>query len=201
MNRFLINYAWDIMDLGKANHVDNGVARDMFCENLTTFGTGAFPDYPGAEVDYAALSKQWKAMGPSGQAAAKTACKDFMTDCYDEISETRRVGSPAKFYDIVTSYQVPAVAPKPDYLLYTHAWDIWDKAEADGTDLVTAQKAYVETLEGWGNLSDKQRAEEEAWFANNVAAYDKGLQYARLTGDRALFENILASRRQGECLL
>ena len=32
MNRFLINYAWDIMDLGKANGVDNGVAREMFVD-------------------------------------------------------------------------------------------------------------------------------------------------------------------------
>ena len=100
MNRFLINCAWDIMDLGKANGVDNSVARDMFVENLATFGT----------------------------------------------------------------------------------------------DLVTAQKAYVETLEGWGNLSREEQAEEADWFALKVAPYDKGLQYARLTGDRALFESILASR-------
>lgn len=59
---------------------------------------------------------------------------------------------------------------------------------------MTAQKAYVETLEGWGNLSEAQQADEAAWFALKVAPYDKGLQYARLTDDRALFESILASR-------
>ena len=74
MNRFLINCAWDIMDLGKANGVDNSVARDMFVENLNTFGTDHFSNYPGAEVDYAALSAAWKAMSQSEQAAAKTAC-------------------------------------------------------------------------------------------------------------------------------
>ena len=194
MNRFLINYAWDILDLGKANHVDNGVARDMFVENLNTFGTDHFSNYPGAEVDYAAVSAAWKTMSQSEQAAAKIACKDFMTDCYEDISETRRVGSMAKFYDIAAHYQVPEDEPKPDYILYAHAWDIWDKAEADGTDLVTAQKACVETLEGWGNLSEAQQADEAAWFALKVAPYDKGLQYARLTDDRALFESILASR-------
>lgn len=193
MNRFLINCAWDILDLGKANHVDNGVARDMFCENLSTFGTDAFPNYPGADVDYAALSKAWQAMDKAEQADAKISCANFMRDCYDEISETRRAGSPAKFYDIAAHYEAEEQA-KPDYLLYTHAWDIWDKAEADGTDLVTAQKAYVETLEGWGNLSEGQQADEAAWFASKVVGYDKGLQYARLTDDRALFERVLASR-------
>ena len=193
MNRFLINCAWDIMDLGKANHVDNSVARDMFVENLATFGTGAFPNYPGAEVDYAALSAAWKVLSDSEQADAKISCANFMKDCYDAISETRRVGSPAKFYDIAAHYEAEEQA-KPNYLLYTHAWDIWDKAETDGTDLVTAQKAYVETLEGWGNLSREEQAEEADWFALKVAPYDKGLQYARLTGDRVLFESILASR-------
>ena len=193
MNRFLINCAWDIMDLGKANHVDNSVARDMFVENLATYGTDAFPNYPGAEVDYAALSAAWNAMDKTEQADAKIACANFMKDCYDEISETRRVGSPAKFYDIAAHYEAEEQA-KPNYLLYTHAWDIWDKAETDGTDLVTAQKAYVETLEGWGNLSREEQAEEADWFALKVAPYDKGLQYARLTGDRVLFESILASR-------
>ena len=193
MNRFLINCAWDIMDLGKANHVDNGVARDMFVENLSTFGTDAFPNYPGADVDYAALSAAWKAMDKTEQADAKIDCANFMRDCYDTISETRRVGSPAKFYDIAAHYEMEEQA-KPDYLLFPHAWDIWDKAEADGTDLVTAQKAYVETLEGWDELSREEQAEEADWFALKVAPYDKGLQYARLTGDRALFESILASR-------
>ena len=193
MNRFLINCAWDIMDLGKANHMDNSVARDMFVENLSTFGTDAFPNYPGADVDYAALCKAWQAMDKTEQAAAKISCANFMKDCSDEISETRRVGSPAKFYDIAAHYEAEEQA-KPNYLLYTHAWDIWDKAEADGTDLVTAQKAYVETLEGWGDLTDERKQAGADWFALKVAPYDKGLQYARLTGDRALFESILASR-------
>ena len=194
MNRFLINCAWDILDLGKANHVDNSVARDMFCENLSTYGTDAYPAYPGAEVDYAALSAAWNAMDKTEQADAKIACANFMKDCYDEISETRRVGSPARFYDIAAHYELPPEDKRPTYLLFPHAWDIWDKAEADGTDLVTAQKAYVETLEGWDELSREEQAEEADWFALKVAPYDKGLQYARLTDDRALFESVLASR-------
>lgn len=193
MNRFLINCAWDIMDLGKANHVDNSVARDMFCENLATFGTDAFPNYPGAEVDYAALSAAWNAMDKTEQADAKISCANFMKDCYDEISETRRVGSPAKFYDIAAHYEAEPVE-KPNYILYTHAWDIWDRADAEGISLAEAKDQYVDGLEGWANLSEAQQADEEYWFAAKVAAYDKGLEFARLTDDRALFEAILATR-------
>ena len=192
MNRFLINYAWDIMDLGKANGVDNGVAREMFVENLNTFGTVAYPGYGGADIDYEAVSRQWQAMSPEAQAAAKTACKDFMTDCYEEISETRRVGSMAKFYDIAAHYQAPPEEAKPTYLLYTHAWDIWDKADAEGLSLAEAKDAYVETLEGWGALTDVEKQAENEWFGWAVAPYDKGLQYARMTDNRALFERLLS---------
>ena len=193
MNRFLINCAWDIMDLGKANGVDNSVARDMFCENLATFGTDAFPNYPGAEVDYAALSAAWQAMDKAEQADAKISCANFMKDCYDAISETRRVGSPAKFYDIAAHYEMAEQA-KPSYILYTHAWDIWDRAEADGTDLQTAKATCIETLEGWADLTDGEKTAENTWFDAKVVPYDQGLKYARLTGNRALFEAVLAAR-------
>ena len=194
MNRFLINYAWDILDLGQINHVDNSVARDMFCENLSTYGTDAYPGYPGADVDYAAVSAAWQAMSPEDQAEAKRACGSFMRDCYDDISETRRVGSLAKFLDIAAHYDMVPEEAAPDLLLYRHAWDIWDKADAEGITLAQAKDQFVEGLEGWGNLSEAQKAEEADWFAAKVVGYDKGLQYARLTGDRALFESILASR-------
>ena len=193
MNKFLAQYAWEIMDLGKENHVDNATARAMFCENLSTYGTEAFPNYPGANVDYAALSAQWQAMSEQEQGDAKIACANLMQDCYEDLSKARRENDMGAYYRIILNYEAPE-QEKPNYILYTHAWDIWDKAEADGTDLVTAQKDYVETLEGWGNLSEAQQADEAAWFALKVAPYDKGLQYTRLTEDRALFEAVLASR-------
>ena len=58
MNKFLAQYAWEIMDLGKENHVDNGVARDMFVANLNNYGVEGAEFYEGANVDYAALSEQ-----------------------------------------------------------------------------------------------------------------------------------------------
>ena len=193
MNKFLAQYAWEIMDLGKENHVDNSVARDMFVANLNNYGVEGAEFYEGANVDYAALSEQWRAMDKGDQADARTACANLMKDCYEELSKARRENDMSAYYRIILNYEAPE-QEKHNYILYTHAWDIWDKAEADGTDLVTAQKAYVETLEGWGNLSEAQQADEAAWFALKVTPYDKGLQYARLTEDRALFESILASR-------
>ena len=193
MNKFLAQYAWEIMDLGKEQHVDNSVARDMFVANLNNYGVEGAEFYPGADVDYAALSEQWKTMSAKDQGDAKVACANLMKDCYDELSKARRENDKSAYYRVIINYEAPEQA-KPDYILYTHAWDIWDKAEADGTDLVTAQKAYVETLEGWGNLSEGQQADEATWFALKVAPYDKGLQYARLIDDRELFEAILATR-------
>lgn len=193
MNKFLAQYAWEIMDLGKANGVDNGVARDMFVANLNNYGVEGAEFYPGADVDYAALSEQWQGMSAQEQGDARVVCANLMKDCYEDLSKARRENDMGAYYRIILNYEAPE-QEKPNYILYTHAWDIWDKAEADGTDLITAQKAYVETLEGWGNLSEAQQADEAAWFALKVAPYDKGLQYARLTDDRALFEAILSTR-------
>ena len=192
MNRFLINYAWDIMDLGKANGVDNGIARDMFVENLNTYGTDHFSNYPGAEVDYAAVSAAWKTMSQSEQAAAKIACKDFMTDCYEDISETRRVGSMAKFLDIAAEYEIPEETPAEEHLLRGHAWDIWDKADMEGLTLAEARDAYVEAVPEWAGLTAEQQEAERQWFDWAVAPYDKNLQYARNTDNRAMFERLLS---------
>ena len=193
MNKFLAQYAWEIMDLGKENHVDNATARAMFCENLSTYGTEAFPNYPGANVDYAALSAQWQAMSEQEQGEAKIVCGDLMRDCYEDLSKARRENDMGAYYRIIINYEAKE-QPKPNYLLYTHAWDIWDKADAEGISLAEAKDQYVETLEGWANLSEAQQADEHYWFAAKVAAYDKGLEFARLTDDRALFEAILATR-------
>lgn len=193
MNKFLAQYAWEIMDLGKENHVDNGVARDMFVANLNNYGVEGAEFYEGANVDYAALSEQWRAMDKGDQADARTTCANLMKDCYEELSKARRENDMSAYYRIIINYEAPE-QEKPNYILYTHAWDIWDKAEADGTDLETAKAVYIETLEGWADLTDEQKEAENYWFAAKVAPYDKGLQYARLTGDRDLFESILATR-------
>lgn len=192
MNRFLLNYLWDMMDVAKANGVDVGVGRDMFVANLNNCGVAGAEFYAGAEsVDYATASAQWKALTSKEQADAKTAAKDCMTENYEDLTEARRVGSRAKFYDIVAHYIAPT-ATEPTYLLYKNAWEIWDKAAEDGVSLTVAKDAYVETLEGWDGLTEAQKAEENNWFAAHVTAGDRNLVYARTAGNRLLFDGILA---------
>ena len=69
MKDILVRNAKVIFDLSTAEGVDVGVARDMFASNLTLY-----PEMPhkGTEVDYEALSKEWKGMTKEEQAEAKT---------------------------------------------------------------------------------------------------------------------------------
>ena len=195
MNKFLASYIWEILDLGKAQHMDNSVARDMFVANLNNFGVDGAEFYDGAEVDWAALSGQWRAMSEEEQGQARVDCARMMKDkkTMEALREARSRGDKLAFYQEILNYEAEETA-RPAFLLYQHAWDIWHKAAAEGTDLLTAQRAYVETLAAWAQLPAEQRQAEEAWFAAKVAAYDKGLQYAAMAGDRPLFEGILARR-------
>lgn len=192
MNRFLINYMWEMLDVAKANGVDVGVGRDMFVANLNNFGIEGAEFYAGAEkMDYEAASEQWKAMSLKEQADAKTAAKKAMQDNYEALTAARREGDTAAFYRVLATYDLPEVK-EPTYLLYKNAWEIWDKAAEDGTDLTTAKDAYVETLEGWADLTDEEKEAENEWFTAHVTASDRNLVYARTANNRVLFDGILA---------
>ena len=56
MKTILLTTAWEIFDLSGVQGVDIGVARDMFCENLSTWEEGQTVHYAGAGVDYGKLS-------------------------------------------------------------------------------------------------------------------------------------------------
>lgn len=193
MKNLLLNYAWEIMDLGAANGVDNSVARDMFVENLSTYGTDAFPNYPGADVDYAALSKEWNALSDAEQGNEKVACKQFMTDKYDELAAARRANDKGIFYEILLNYEVTS-SSKPTYYLYEKAWDCWDKADELGVDLIAGKDALMAEDTTWATFSTERKTLENDWYAAKVVTYDQGLKYARTTGNRALFEAVLATR-------
>lgn len=189
----LINYTWEVMDVGKTNGVDNSIARDMFVANLNNYGIEGAEFYPGADVDYEALSAQWKALTPAEQGDEKILLKKFMTDCYDELSETRRVGSKAKYYDILLNYK-PETVEKSQYYLFDKAWDVWDKASKDGNDLMTSLDAVLADDPTWAAFDDTRKTAEKEWFGYAVATYDKGLIYAYDIGDKSLFESILSTR-------
>ena len=193
MKNILLTAAWEIFDLSGVQGVDIGVARDMFCENLATWEEGKSVHYEGAGVDYAKLAPIWQGMSPEEQAEAKTLYHKATQAQYKAITTAYGQGDKAAFYLALLAFEAEE-KEQPSYLLYSHAWDIWDKAEADGTDLQTAKAAYIETLEGWADLTDEEKDAENAWFDAKVVPYDQGLKYARLTGNRALFEAVLAAR-------
>ena len=193
MKTILLTAAWEIFDLSGVQGVDIGVGRDMFCENLSTWAEGQPLHYEGAGVDYAKLAPVWQGMTGEEQAEAKTLYHQATQAQYKAITTAYREGDKAAFYLALLAFEAEE-PEKPDYLLYTHAWDIWDKADAEGISLVEAKAAYIETLPEWANLTDEQKAAENAWFDAKVVTYDQGLKYARGTGNRALFEAVLAAR-------
>lgn len=193
MKTILLTAAWEIFDLSGAQGVDIGVARDMFCENLSTWEEGKSVHYEGAGVDYAELAPVWQGMTGEEQAEAKTLYHQATQAQYKAITTAYREGDKAAFYLALLSFAAEE-PEKPGYLLYTHAWDIWDKADAEGISLAEAKAAYIETLPEWANLTDEEKAAENAWFDAKVVTYDQGLKYARATGNRALFEAVLAAR-------
>lgn len=193
MKTILLTAAWEIFDLSGAQGVDIGVGRDMFCENLSTWEEGKSVHYEGAGVDYAKLAPIWQGMSQEEQAEAKTLYHQATQAQYKAITTAYREGDKAAFYLALLSFEAEE-PEKPGYLLYTHAWDIWDKADAEGISLAEAKAAYIETLEGWADLTDEEKDAENAWFDAKVVTYDQGLKYARVTGNRALFEAVLAAR-------
>lgn len=194
MKNILLTAAWEIFDLSAANNVDIGIARDMFCENLSTYDPDKPISYIGAEVDYDALAPVWQAMTPSEQAEAKILYKNATQATYDQITAARRENNKAAFYLALLGYVAPEKAPAPDYVLYRNAWDIWAKANEDGTTLETAKNAWCEASAEWASLSDEDKVKENQWFAEKVVGYDQGLKYCVMTGNKDLFMDVLATR-------
>lgn len=189
----LINYTWEVLDVARTNKVDVGVGRDMFVANLNNFGLEGAEFYPGADVDYEALSAQWKALSEAEQGNEKVLLRRFMLDHVEEVIQARAENDKAKYYELILAYQ-PATTEKPQYYLFGKAWDVWAKAKEDGTGMMTALDSALEEDAAWAAFDDARKATEREWFAYTVAPYDKGLIYAYESGNKALFESILATR-------
>lgn len=194
MKTILLTAAWEIFDLANENNVDIGIARDMFCENLSTYQPGKPVTYSGANVDYDELAPIWNSMSVTEQGEAKILYKNATQATYDQITAARRENNKAAFYLALLGYVAPEKAPAPDYVLYRNAWDIWEKANTDGTDLETAKNAWCETSDEWAALSDEDKEKENQWFAEKVVGYDQGLKYCVMTGNKDLFMDVLATR-------
>lgn len=173
---------------------DIGTAFSMFMADVklgqSTDGNtgGILPDF-----DFAAARAAWDAMTPKEQSAALEQAGDVRVNLYDTLCE--RHPDKNAMVAAVENYLAdnPVVETAPPYL-YGVAWDIWDRADKDGTDLATARDAYLAADETWADFDDAKKAQEIEWFDINVVNYDKGLKYARSISDRGLFETILATR-------
>lgn len=193
MEKFLLNYAWEIMDLAKEQHIETQYAVDMFCENLLTYEKGKPVHYDGAAVDYDLVAPKFVELGFDGQADAKIAFKNMHHDLYDTITKCRRENDKLTFYSAIANYQMEE-KPMPDLFLFNNAWDIWNDAEANGISLTEAKDKFIEASDTFNGFADSKKKQESEWFDAKVVSYDMGLKYARMTGNRSLFESILASR-------
>lgn len=101
-NKFLFNYVWDIYDVSKANGVDLGIGRDMFCTNLNNYGIEGAEFYEGAKTDYATVSKDWANVDKAG---AKVGCKELMVSKYDELCEAYTNKDREAFDAVVNAYE------------------------------------------------------------------------------------------------
>ena len=101
MKNILTRNAKAIFDLSTAEGVDVGVARDMFASNLALY-----PELPhkSTEVDYEALSKEWKDMTKEEQAEAKMAFKELLHDHYHELGQAYANGDMEGFSKIVEAF-------------------------------------------------------------------------------------------------
>ena len=101
MKDILTRNAQAIFDIAMNEGVDVGVARAMFASNLSLY-----PELPhkGAEVDYEALSKEWRGMDTGEQAEAKAAFKALLHDHYHELGQAYANGDMEGFSKIVEAF-------------------------------------------------------------------------------------------------
>ena len=69
-------YAWNIFEIAKENNEDLGAARRMLVNNISQ-GRAV---NGGADLDYAALKKEWEAMDGEAQKAALEELNKYITD-------------------------------------------------------------------------------------------------------------------------
>ena len=204
MNRFLINYAWEICELSKAQGVDMSVAPDMFCENLATCVEGEPVHYEGADVNYAELSALWNEMDADSQADAKICFRNMWRDNRKELTEARRNNDRVAFDGIAFGYSYDPNPDEPDYVLFRGAFQCFDNAVDNGISITQARDEYIAKLEEedntiadarrWRLYTPEQKAMEMEWFDVHVVLYDKGLIYAHAQNNRPLFRSILCTR-------
>ncbi len=95
-------YAWEIYQIARENHVDRFIAADMFLANVRNAGEEGLPCYPGAgDLPYAALRERWEALTEDGRQAARKAYTDAVRTRGARLSEAWRAGDREAFAQAV----------------------------------------------------------------------------------------------------
>ena len=121
----LSKYLWEMWDIAKANNMDVGVGRDMFWANLNNHGIEGAPHYVGADqLDYAALSEQWKSMAEEEQWEQKIVCGHISRKCYNALVKARKAGDREQWEAIVAQgvvdYEAEQAAAEEELAENTH---------------------------------------------------------------------------------
>lgn len=193
MNRFLFPYAYEIAIFGGVQQTTRMNYIPMFGENLLTYEPGKPVHYEGADVDYDAIAPKYQAMTTAEQAQARMDLEKAMDENIEALTDAFDRGDKAEFLRILFAYEAEE-EKRPEYILYRAAWDIWQKALEDGTGLDTAMTEWCKTSPEFQALSADKQDDEKEWFTAKVVFYDQGLSFCVDQGNRALFEDILASR-------
>ena len=135
----LVFYAWEIMEVAKANKVDWFIGKEMFTANLTNCRN----DNKGADnFPYETLGPEWNALGLAEQVKQEAEYNE-MTGTgkggkFKELSAARNAGDQEKFLSIVVDFDKK-----------------WMK-ENEGVDF----SEYIITPE---KVEEQKRKEQEAW--------------------------------------
>ena len=192
MKKILLANAWEIFNLSKEQGVNIEIARNMFCENLSTYEDGKAVLYSGADVDYSEISKIWQSMSDKEQTEAVNIYTKAIQDFYVELTVSRRENDEGKFNKILLKSD--GEIKHLSYVCFKYAWDAYDYAVRNEVDNETAKNEVIEILDEYKVLSDETKKLEDSWYSEKVVLWDKGLDCCYRNNDRPLFEDVLATR-------
>lgn len=192
MKKILLANAWEIFNLSKEQGVNIEIARNMFCENLSTYEDRKAVLYSGADVDYSEISKIWQSMSNEEQTEAINIYTKAIQDFYNELTESRRENDEGKFNKILLKSD--GEIKHPNYVCFKYAWDAYDYAVRNEVNNETAKDEVIEILDEYKGLTDETKKQEDSWYSEKVVLWDKGLDCCYRNNNRPLFEDVLATR-------
>lgn len=161
----LVFYAWEIMEVAKANGVDWFIGKEMFTANLTNCRN----DNKGADnFPYETLGPEWNALGLAEQVKQETEYMDMVVTAeggkFKELSDARRDGDTDRFYQIVIAFDKAWMAEHGDedyskYIITPETIEEQKKAEQEAWEEFRKEQAEAEAGEGETPAEGEETAE------------------------------------------